>query len=106
MNSTKNTMNKVWFITGAGSGLGTGIAKAALSAGDRVVAWGRDGLRLYARDGRLLRRALRGADLRYVRIRDRYAYAAEEASADVVDLVSGRETRGADSNLVYGLLLP
>jgi NAD(P)-dependent dehydrogenase (short-subunit alcohol dehydrogenase family) len=42
MNSMKNTMNKVWFITGAGSGLGTGIAKAALSAGDRVVATGRN----------------------------------------------------------------
>src|SRR2546428_5787534 len=42
MNSTKNTINKVWFITGAGSGLGTGIAKAALSAGDRVVATGRN----------------------------------------------------------------
>src|SRR5437899_11865885 len=42
MNSTKKTMNKVWFITGAGSGLGTGIAKAALSAGDRVVATGRN----------------------------------------------------------------
>ena len=40
MNSAKKTMNKVWFITGAGSGLGTGIAKAALSAGDRVVATG------------------------------------------------------------------
>jgi len=83
-----------------------GSALGVARAGDRVVAWGRDGLRLYARDGRLLRRALRGADLRYVRIRDRYAYAAEEASADVVDLVSGREPRGADSNLVYGLLLP
>lgn len=34
-------MSKVWFITGAGSGLGTGIAKAALRAGDRVVATGR-----------------------------------------------------------------
>jgi len=34
-------MNKVWFITGAGSGLGTGTAKAALAAGDRVVATGR-----------------------------------------------------------------
>jgi NADP-dependent 3-hydroxy acid dehydrogenase YdfG len=33
---------KVWFITGAGSGLGTGIAKAALSAGDHVVATGRN----------------------------------------------------------------
>ena len=37
----QNTMSKVWFITGAGSGLGTGIAKAALRAGDRVVATGR-----------------------------------------------------------------
>ena len=35
-------MNKVWFITGAGSGLGTGIAKAALRAGDLVVATGRN----------------------------------------------------------------
>jgi NAD(P)-dependent dehydrogenase (short-subunit alcohol dehydrogenase family) len=38
----QNTMSKVWFITGAGSGLGTGIAKAALRAGDRVVATGRN----------------------------------------------------------------
>ncbi len=35
-------MSKVWFITGAGSGLGAGIAKAALRAGDRVVATGRN----------------------------------------------------------------
>ncbi len=35
-------MNKTWFITGAGSGLGTGIANAALRAGDRVVATGRN----------------------------------------------------------------
>jgi NAD(P)-dependent dehydrogenase (short-subunit alcohol dehydrogenase family) len=35
-------MGKVWFITGAGSGIGTGIAKAALRAGDRVVATGRN----------------------------------------------------------------
>jgi NAD(P)-dependent dehydrogenase (short-subunit alcohol dehydrogenase family) len=34
-------MSKVWFITGAGSGIGTGIAKAALRAGDSVVATGR-----------------------------------------------------------------
>jgi NAD(P)-dependent dehydrogenase (short-subunit alcohol dehydrogenase family) len=38
----QNTMNKVWFITGAGSGLGTGIARAALRTGDRVVATGRN----------------------------------------------------------------
>ena len=35
-------MSKVWFITGAGSGIGAGAAKAALEAGDRVVATGRN----------------------------------------------------------------
>ena len=35
-------MSKVWFITGAGSGIGRDTAKAALKAGDRVVASGRD----------------------------------------------------------------
>ncbi|MEH2357300.1 SDR family oxidoreductase [Nostoc sp.] len=35
-------MSKVWLITGAGSGIGTGIAKAALQSGDRVVATGRN----------------------------------------------------------------
>jgi len=34
-------MNKVWFITGAGRGMGTDIAKAALAAGNAVVATGR-----------------------------------------------------------------
>ncbi|HEY3573507.1 MAG TPA: SDR family oxidoreductase [Arthrobacter sp.] len=33
---------KVWFITGAGRGMGTDIAKAALHAGHAVVATGRD----------------------------------------------------------------
>src|SRR4051794_23778344 len=36
------TGKKVWFITGAGRGLGTDIAKAALAAGHAVVATGRD----------------------------------------------------------------
>jgi len=35
-------MSKVWFITGAGSGIGASTAKAALTAGDRVVATGRN----------------------------------------------------------------
>ena len=35
-------MTKVWFVTGAGSGIGRDTAKAALKAGDRVVASGRD----------------------------------------------------------------
>ncbi|MCM3870611.1 MAG: SDR family oxidoreductase [Pyrinomonadaceae bacterium] len=34
-------MSKVWFITGAGRGMGTDIAKAALTAGCKVVATGR-----------------------------------------------------------------
>ena len=34
-------MSKVWFITGATRGIGLEIARAALSAGDRVVATGR-----------------------------------------------------------------
>jgi NAD(P)-dependent dehydrogenase (short-subunit alcohol dehydrogenase family) len=35
------TMQKTWFITGASRGLGVQIAKAAMQAGDRVVATGR-----------------------------------------------------------------
>ncbi|MDQ0640052.1 NAD(P)-dependent dehydrogenase (short-subunit alcohol dehydrogenase family) [Pedobacter sp. W3I1] len=34
--------NKVWLITGAGSGIGLQIAKAALAEGHKVVATGRD----------------------------------------------------------------
>lgn len=36
------TDKKVWFITGAGRGLGVDIAKVALAAGHAVVATGRD----------------------------------------------------------------
>src|SRR5258706_9193314 len=35
-------MSKVWFITGAGRGMGTEIAKAALTVGHAVVATGRN----------------------------------------------------------------
>lgn len=35
-------MSKTWFVTGANSGLGEGIAKAVLKSGDRVVATGRN----------------------------------------------------------------
>ncbi len=34
-------MSKVWFVTGANSGIGAGIVNAALTAGNRVVATGR-----------------------------------------------------------------
>ena len=35
-------MSKVWLVTGANSGIGEGIAKAALRAGDQVVATARN----------------------------------------------------------------
>jgi NAD(P)-dependent dehydrogenase (short-subunit alcohol dehydrogenase family) len=45
------TEKKVWFITGAGRGLGVDIAKAALSAGHAVVATGRDAAKVAAAVG-------------------------------------------------------
>src|SRR5438132_4317251 len=36
------TDKKVWFITGAGRGMGVDLAKAALAAGNAVVATGRN----------------------------------------------------------------
>src|SRR5437588_8998083 len=44
-------MRKVWFITGAGRGMGTDIAKAALAAGNAVVATGRSPKRVAAAVG-------------------------------------------------------
>ena len=38
--------NRVWLITGAGSGIGLEIAKAALAAGTKVVATGRDTIKV------------------------------------------------------------
>ncbi|QEE29615.1 SDR family oxidoreductase [Terriglobus albidus] len=35
-------MSKVWFVTGANSGIGLGVSKAALKAGDRVIATARN----------------------------------------------------------------
>jgi NAD(P)-dependent dehydrogenase (short-subunit alcohol dehydrogenase family) len=56
-------MSKVWFITGAGSGIGAATARAALKVGDRVVATGRnlDKLRSALRD-------LAGDNLAFVRL--------------------------------------
>jgi NAD(P)-dependent dehydrogenase (short-subunit alcohol dehydrogenase family) len=36
------THTLVWLVTGAGRGMGTDIARAALTAGHAVVATGRD----------------------------------------------------------------
>jgi NAD(P)-dependent dehydrogenase (short-subunit alcohol dehydrogenase family) len=38
----ESQMSKAWFITGAGSGIGAATARAALTAGDKVVATGRN----------------------------------------------------------------
>jgi NAD(P)-dependent dehydrogenase (short-subunit alcohol dehydrogenase family) len=43
---------KVWFITGAGRGLGTDVAKAALAAGNAVAATGRSPEKVAAAIGR------------------------------------------------------
>ena len=40
-------MSKVWFITGAGSGIGAGTVRAVLKAGHRVVATGRNREKLH-----------------------------------------------------------
>ena len=37
-----NQKQKVWFITGAGRGMGVDIARAALAAGNAVDATGRN----------------------------------------------------------------
>jgi NAD(P)-dependent dehydrogenase (short-subunit alcohol dehydrogenase family) len=44
----KVTYKKIWFITGAGRGMGVDIAKAALAAGNAVVASGRNPARVSA----------------------------------------------------------
>src|SRR5688572_24909793 len=48
---TQMTDKKVWFITGAGRGMGVDIAKAALTAGHAVVATGRSPQRVSAAIG-------------------------------------------------------
>ena len=44
-------MSKTWFVTGASSGIGAGVVKAALEAGDRVVATARNVEKLEAAIG-------------------------------------------------------
>jgi NAD(P)-dependent dehydrogenase (short-subunit alcohol dehydrogenase family) len=50
-NNAMSNNTKVWFITGAGRGLGIDIAQAALAAGHSVVATGRDADRVEAAIG-------------------------------------------------------
>ncbi len=48
MRDDVNNSRKVWFITGAGRGMGADIARAVLAAGHAVVATGRDTDRIAA----------------------------------------------------------
>ncbi len=48
---TTNNTKRVWFITGASRGIGAEIAKAALAAGDAVVATARDAKKMAERFG-------------------------------------------------------
>ena len=52
MSDDRKNDKKVWFITGAGRGLGADIARAVLAAGHAVVATGRDTDRVAAALGR------------------------------------------------------
>src|SRR5690349_13310000 len=52
MRDDGNNNRKVWFITGAGRGMGADIAQAVLAAGHAVVATGRDTDRIAAALGR------------------------------------------------------
>jgi NAD(P)-dependent dehydrogenase (short-subunit alcohol dehydrogenase family) len=48
---SKQIIDKVWFVTGAARGIGARVVEAALAAGDRVVASGRDLAQLQAAFG-------------------------------------------------------
>ena len=50
-NSENNATKRVWFITGASRGIGAEITKAALAAGDSVVATARDATKVAERFG-------------------------------------------------------
>ncbi|EYT55724.1 oxidoreductase [Kocuria sp. UCD-OTCP] len=50
-NTTQRPGRQVWFITGAGRGMGVDIAKAALAAGHAVVATARDAAKVTAAIG-------------------------------------------------------
>jgi NAD(P)-dependent dehydrogenase (short-subunit alcohol dehydrogenase family) len=72
------TDKKVWFITGAGRGMGADIAKAALAAGDAVVATGRNSERVSSALGK-------HDDLQIVSLDVTDADAAEAAVQAAVD---------------------
>jgi NAD(P)-dependent dehydrogenase (short-subunit alcohol dehydrogenase family) len=71
-------MSKVWFITGAGRGMGLDIAKAALAAGHKVVATGRN-------TDRVAKAVGESADLLVVKLDVTNAADAEVAAKATID---------------------
>ncbi len=71
-------MSKVWFITGAGRGMGLEIAKAALAAGHKVVATGR-------RIDSVAKAVSESADLLVVKLDVTKASDAEAAAKATID---------------------
>ena len=111
-------MDKVWFITGAMRGIGTALVKAALGAGERVVATGRHPERVIKEFGttdRLLpvcldvtheyeaKAAVHTAFERFGRI-DVVVNNAGFAVLGAVEEVSDAEVRGHFATNVFGLL--
>ena len=78
-------MSKVWFITGAGRGMGLNIAKAVLAAGHKVVATGRNTDKVAAAMGA-------SPDLLVVKLDVTKPADAEAAVKAAVDRFSERET--------------
>ena len=95
-------MSKIWFITGASSGIGTGTAKAALRAGDRVVLELDVSPRLTAPNPRI--DAVRGC-LALERGPVVYCFEADDvpAGTNLADIALQREAEPADSGPLAAL---
>lgn len=115
---TKNETKRVWFITGASRGLGAEITKAALAAGDAVVATARDPGRIVERFGPLqglypvaldvtdeasVARAVEAAIERFGRI-DVLVNNAGYGVVGAVEETPGDEVRRVYETNVFGLL--
>jgi hypothetical protein len=80
-------------------------ARGVAPAGDDLVAYGPRGVAVYTRGGTLRFRALTDASIGNVHVQGRYLYAADDATADVLDLRTRREARAvADAAIVWGML--
>jgi hypothetical protein len=78
-----------------------GVAPAGRTG---LVAYGPHGVAVYTRSGTLRFRVLGGAAVGAVHVVGRYLYAAEDSTADIVDLRTRREDlAAADASIVWSL---